>query len=410
MIIPKIGEKLNQEHLSYLNAFSKSCRHTIISMLKNSQSGHPGGSLSAIDYLSLIYSFIVSQSGEKVVVSNGHISPAVYSVLAELGYISKDELVRDFRKIGSIYEGHITRHVKGIEFGTGPLGIGVSVGSAFALSSQIKQIDNKVFTLMGDGEAQEGQVYEMMNFASANKLNNLILFIDYNRVQLTDSLEKMIPLDLKAIFEGCNWKVIEVNGHDFQAMWHVIGEAYKVSDQPVMILGKTIMGKGVEMMELDGQKLIPTWHGKTANPEESDLILKALELNSKELEILEEKNISWIPEETCFVESLKQLEIDTGRPIIYGTDKLTDCRTAYGMALLDLAEKNPEILAISADLRGSVMTKFVAENLPDQHIECGIAEQHMVSLAGGFSLDGFIPFCSTFGAFLSSRAKGSSSS
>src|SRR3989338_5807148 len=127
--LPALGTELTDEHRAFLSAFSKSCRRSIIEMTANAQSGHPGGSLSSIDYLAALYGFIVSQTGESVVVSNGHISPAIYSVLAELGYIPKDEVVKTFRKIGSIYEGHVTRHVPGVEYGTGPLGIGVSVAT-----------------------------------------------------------------------------------------------------------------------------------------------------------------------------------------------------------------------------------------------------------------------------------------
>ena len=144
--IPNIGEDLNDQHLAYLKATAKSCRHTIMAMLKNSQSGHPGGSLSSIDYLTLLYLFIVSQTGEKVVVSNGHISPAVYSILSELGYADKNEVIDNFRKLGSIYEGHVTRHVKGIEYGTGPLGIGCSIAAAFAHGELIKKSNNHVFS------------------------------------------------------------------------------------------------------------------------------------------------------------------------------------------------------------------------------------------------------------------------
>src|SRR3972149_3982542 len=161
--IPKQGKTLTNDQIKFLKAFSKSCRRVSFSRLKQSQSGHPGGSLSSLDYLSLLYSFIISQTGEKIVVSNGHISPGVYSCLAELGYIPKQKLIDTFRQAGSIYEGHITRHVPGIWYGTGPLGIGVSIASAFAqaekLVNQQPAKQKTVYCVMGDGEADEGQVY-----------------------------------------------------------------------------------------------------------------------------------------------------------------------------------------------------------------------------------------------------------
>lgn len=408
MQLPKIGEALSQEHVDFLKVFSKSCRHSIVEMTMNSQSGHPGGSCSVIDYLALIYSFIISQSGEDVVVSNGHVSPAVYTILGHMGYIPLADAVRDFRKIGSVYEGHITRHVPGVTYGTGPLGIGVSVASGFAMSEKMKGSDKKVFGLLGDGESDEGQVYEMMHYANKYKLNNLILFMDYNRVQLSDSLEKIMPINPKATWESAGWKVIETDGHDFSSMWKALAEAYR-SDSPVLILGKTIMGKGVTFMEPDGQNFIPTWHGIAPKPEiaqqELDGPLKLTEEEKKTCETFKE-SIRWTPPTPEEIEQLSEIpDFDPGKPTILEAGTKADCRGAYGKALLDLAKLNKSIIASTADLGGSVKTTVMAKEFPERVLEVGIAEQHMVSMAGGMSLHGHIPFTSTFGAFLTSRAK-----
>lgn len=405
-IVPKPGEKLTGEQISALRAVSKSCRHTIISMLKQSQSGHPGGSLSSIDYLTLIYSYIISRTGEKVVVSHGHISPAVYAILAEMGYIPKENVIKTFRQVGSPYEGHVTRHVKGIYYGTGPLGIGVSVGAAFALAEKLNGSDKKVYALMGDGEAQEGQVYEMMHFASKYKLNNLVLFIDYNRVQLTASLAEIIPIDLPAVFKSAGWNVIETDGHDFEKMWDALSGCGE-SDKPSVIIGETVMGKGIDYMEKEGVALKSTWHGNAPKPDDADKALSSLEITTEEHKLIKSitANPDWTPGIPDFVENLTPLNIDTGEPALYTKEDSIDSRTAYGKALLDLAKRNPSVMALSADLRGSNMTKYVAEELEKQHVEAGIAEQNMVSVAGGLSLCGRIPFCSTFGAFMTSRAK-----
>jgi transketolase len=232
---PTIGQPLSDEHIVFLKTLSKSCRNAIVAMTANSQSGHPGGSCSVIDYLCLIYAFIISQTGEDVVVSNGHVSPAVYSILAEMGYIPREDVIRSFRKNGSVYEGHITRHVAGVHYGTGPLGIGVSAASGFAISEKMNGKNRKVFCLAGDGESEEGQVYEMMHFANKYELNNLILFIDYNEVQLTDSLEKVMPIDLKAIFKSAGWRVVEADGHNYAALWGALDIAYN-SDKPTVII------------------------------------------------------------------------------------------------------------------------------------------------------------------------------
>jgi len=405
--LPKLGTKLTEEHIDFLKAFTKSCRKTIIETLKNSQSGHPGGSLSNLDYLAVLYTFILSQTGEKIVISNGHTSPGVYSILAEMGYADKQAVINTFRKFGSMYEGHVTRHVDGIFYGTGPLGVGVSVASGFAMAEKLNDSQNKTFVTVGDGEMEEGQVYEMLQFSGHNKLNNLILFVDYNQVQLTGSLEEVQNINIKKILESANWKVIEVDGHDFQAIWKALGEAYKEKSKPIAIIGKTIMGKGVELMEKDGRVLCSKWHGAPPKPEEADISISELNLSDEEISLIEnfKKLIKWHPKKAEFPKLLSEVKINQGTPIVYKKEDLTDCRTAYGKALVDLAKANKNILGLSADLKGSVMVKFVSDETPKQYIECGICEQHMVSLSGGLSLSDYIPFCSTFGAFMSSRAK-----
>ncbi len=406
--LPKIGQKLTKDQLKFLEIFSKSCRHSILQMVTNAQSGHPGGSLSCIDYLSLIYTFIIGQTGEKIAVSNGHISPGVYSVLGEMGYFNKEDAIKTFRKSGSIYEGHITRHVPGIWYGTGPLGIGVSVGSAFAMAEKMHHTGQKVFALAGDGECQEGQVHEMINFSNFNKLDNLILFIDYNKVQLTDAMEKISGIDIKGFFTGGNWNVIEVDGHNFNEIWEALNKAYTSKGKPTVILGHTIMGKGIDFMETAGKENKADWHGKAPKPEQITDPIKQLELSKEEKSLLDsfrKKFVKWKPAKSHPPKLLSPVKIKTGKPILYTNSELTDCRTAYGKALLDLAKLNKNVVALTADLKGSVMTKFVSDELPEQYLEFGIAEQNMVSAAGGFSLIGLVPFASTFGAFMSSRAK-----
>ena len=404
---PKIGMKLSAGQLALVETMAKSCRRTIIEMIRNAKSGHPGGSLSSIDYLCLLYSCVISRGGEKIVISNGHISPAVYAVLAETGYIPKEQLIETFRKLGSVYEGHVSRHVKGVWYGTGPLGIGVSVAAAFALAAKINMAKEKVFAVMGDGEAQEGQIYETLLFANKYKVNNLIVFVDKNLLQLTSSLEDIMPTDLEAIFKAGNWQVLECNGHDFNDMWATLGKAWKVKDRPVVILGNTIMGKGIDYMEHEWVKRKSTWHGNPPSQEQADEALAKLSLTSEEETSLKDfrEKVKWHPANPEFPVNLTPVEIKTGIPVLYDTSIHTDCRTAYGQALLDLASHNRNIMAMAADLRATVMTKFVANELAEQHIECGIAEQNMVSVAGGLSLAGFIPFCSTFGVFMTSRAK-----
>lgn len=405
--LPQLGKPLSQEHINFLKTFTKSCRHSILEMVTNAQSGHPGGSLSSIDYLATLYAFILGQTGEKIVISGGHISPAIYSLLGEMGYADKEKAIKTFRKIGSKFEGHVTRHVDGIWYGTGPLGIGASVASAFAWGEKFKKTNKKVYCTVGDGECQEGQIHETINFAKHHHLNNLIFFVDNNRVQLSASLAEIMDIDVKKLFSAGGWRIIEINAHNYQEIWSALSQANKILSEPVAIIGTSIMGEGVDFMEKDGRDFKADWHGKAPKKEQAIQALKELELTQKEEVLLGNfrKTIKWHPSKPKFQKSLSKVKINTGTPIIYTKETLTDCRTAYGKALLDLAKHNKNIVAMTADLRGSVMTKFVADEVPSQHIECGIAEQHMVSTAGGLSLIGFIPFASTFGVFMSSRAK-----
>lgn len=407
--LPKLGSKLTKEHLAFLEAFSASCRRSILEMTTNAQSGHPGGSLGMIDYLSLLYTFIISQTGDPVIVSNGHVSPAVYAVLAEMGYIPKKDVIKGFRKIGYPYEGHVTRHVQGVWYGTGPLGAGAGAASGFALAQKILAQPGKVYCTVGDGETEEGQVYEMMNMAMKYKLDNLVVFMDYNEVQLSDSLEVVMPYDPKAYFTAAGWYVIDVDGHDYRALWSALAEAQKIKGKPVFILGRTIMGKGVSFMEEAGKQKEATWHGKAASREEIDRVLEGqLALTEEQRLKIEDfvtKNVSWKPRKPAFPEPLSMVKVKTGKPKLYVAGEMTDCRSAYGNALLDLAKANANVVALTADLGGSVKTDGVQKELPSQHIDVGVAEQEMVSCAGGMSLAGIIPFCSTFGAFMTSRAK-----
>lgn len=411
MNIPKIGESLNKEHIEFLNVLSKSCRNAIVAMTTNAQSGHPGGSCSMIDYLALLYAFIISQTGEDLIVSNGHTSPAVYSILAEMGYTDRTDVIEKFRKVGEVYEGHITRHVPGIHYGTGPLGIGVSVATGIAIAEKLNKKNRRVFATAGDGECEEGQVYEMMHFANKYKLDNLTLFIDYNNVQLTDKLDVIMPINLKAIFESADWNVLEVDGHDYQEIWHAIGKSYD-SIKPTVILGHTIMGKGVSFMEPDGADYKSTWHGIPPKPEQAENELKGpLKMTDDEVKMLDEfraNDVKWKPKDPAkyFIDPLTLMPgIKIGKPNILSAGTKADCRGAYGKALLDLAQLNSNIVAMTADLGGSVKTTVMQKEFPERVFEVGIAEQHMVSFAGGLSLTNFIPFASTFGVFMSSRAK-----
>jgi transketolase len=403
----KLAKKLSSSELDFLSAFAISCRRSILEMTCRAKSGHPGGSLSSLDYIVLLYTKIISHTNDPIIISNGHISPAVYAVLAELGVISKKDVLRNFRASGSIFEGHVSRAVPGIFYSTGPLGTGASAATGFAFAQKLAKQCKKVFVTLGDGESQEGQIYEMMNFAKKYKLDNLIAFLDLNEVQLSGSTKEIMPFDPIKIFTACGWEVIESKGHDFQALWSALNRAYKAQNKPVVIVGHTIMGKGISFMESSGKQQESTWHGNAPSREQVDAVLPELTLPKNYTELLEKfkKQSTSKFHKSEFIRPLSKMQVVTGTPHTYSPDTLTDCRSAYGNALLDLAKLNKNILALTADLSPSVKTDLLKKKFPDRHIDCGIAEQQMISCAGGLSLAGYIPFASTFGAFMTSRAK-----
>lgn len=400
-------KKLSAKDLLLLKAFTKSARHSILEMTTHAKSGHPGGSLSSIDYLAVLYTQIIAKTGEPVVVSIGHISPAVYATLAEMGYIDKKEVVEGFRKIGTPYEGHVTRHVPGVWYGTGPLGSGVSAAAGFALAEKLKKSKKRVYAIIGDGESQEGQVYEMMNFASKYKLNNFVVFMDYNKVQLTDSIANVMPFDPVALFKTAGWRVAEIDGHNFKQIYEQLQRPPCSKERPMIIIGNTTMGAGIDFMEREGKKHKSTWHGKPAKADQIQEPLNRLALSKAEQKALTSfrKKVKWKPNKPEFTKSLTKQKVKIGKPHVYKTDELTDCRSAYGKALLDLAQLNKNVVALTADLSASVKTHYVKQSFPEQHIDVGVAEQHLVSCSGGMSLSDIIPFCSTYGVFMTSRAK-----
>ena len=251
-------------------------RRDIVRMVHAVQSGHPGGSLGCADFLTALYfntlehktAFDMNAVGEDVfILSNGHISPVYYSVLARAGYFDAKELAT-FRKINSRLQGHPTthEHLPGVRSASGSLGQGMSVAIGVALAKKINKDNHLVFSLHGDGELQEGQNWEAIMFAPHNKVDNLIATIDYNGQQIDGPTSKVLSLEsLKAKFEAFNWIVMEMDGNDMDAVVAGLDKAKSLTGngKPVCILMKTVMGKGVDFMEGHHE-----WHGIAPNDEQ----------------------------------------------------------------------------------------------------------------------------------------------
>ena len=243
--------------------------------------GHPGGSLSIADVLSYLYFKELNidpaqprmADRDRLVLSKGHAAPALYAALAERGFFPVEEL-KTLRKIGSRLQGHPNMNtVPGVDMSTGSLGQGVSAACGMALASRLKKRDNRVYTLLGDGEIQEGQVWEACMFAAHYKLDNLCVIIDNNGLQIDGSIAKVMspyPIDKK--LEAFGFHVETIDGHDFDAIASALDTAKTVKGQPSAIIMKTVKGKGVSFMENQ-----VGWHGKAPNAEQREQALKELE-------------------------------------------------------------------------------------------------------------------------------------
>lgn len=257
-------------------------RKEILETLFIAGSGHPGGSLSALEILMTLYEVQLRHRPEdphwedrdRLIVSKGHITPAVYVVLANYGYFPKEDL-KTFRKFGSRLQGHVHSKVPGVEFNTGSLGHGLSVANGMALGAKLLKKEHKTYCLLGDGEIQEGSVWEAAMMASHFKLNNVCAIVDYNKVQEngpTNSIKNLEPL--KAKWESFGWEAVEIDGHDFQQLIRAFDQFDQTKDKPFVIIANTIKGKGVSFME--GQA---DWHGKA--PDEERLKQAVAELEEK---------------------------------------------------------------------------------------------------------------------------------
>ena len=242
----------------------------IIEGVHSAKSGHPGGSLSCADILTYLYFAKMNidpknpkmENRDRFVLSKGHAAPALYATLAERGYFDP-ELLKTLRHIGSILQGHPDmKHIPGVDMSTGSLGQGISAAVGMALSAKHFGNNYKVYTVLGDGEIEEGQVWEAAMFAANKGLSNLTAFVDYNNLQIDGTIEEVnsaAPIDKK--FEAFNWHTIVINGHDFDQIEAALKEAETV-DKPVAIIANTVKGKGVSYMEN-----AVNWHGAAPNDE-----------------------------------------------------------------------------------------------------------------------------------------------
>ena len=267
----------NEELKKYANAV----RRDIVTEVHAAQSGHPGGSLSCADLLTYLYfeelnidpQDPVNTDRDRFVLSKGHCAPALYAVMAERGYFPKEELVT-LRKMGSRLQGHPSIiYLPGLDMSTGSLGQGVSAAAGMALAAKLQNKAYHVYTLLGDGELEEGEVWEAAMFAAAKTLDNLTIIVDNNDLQIDGRIGDVnspYPIDEK--FEAFGFRVIRINGHDFDEIRSAFRTVHETEGRPCAIIMKTLKGKGVSFMEDQAG-----WHGKAPNDEQYETAMKDLE-------------------------------------------------------------------------------------------------------------------------------------
>ncbi|NTW66098.1 MAG: transketolase [Nitrospirae bacterium] len=363
-------------------------------------SGHPTSSLSAADLMAGLlfggaFRFDLDDPGQpnndRLIFSKGHASPLFYALWAAAGKVTERELLT-LRKFNSPLEGHMTRAFRYTEASTGSLGQGLSIGVGMALNAKyLDKLSYRTYVLLGDSEMAEGSAWEAMEIAAYYKLGNLVGILDVNR--LGQRGETMYGHDLsvyKNRAAAFGWETIAIDGHYMPQIRTAFEQAIRTTDRPVMIIAKTLKGKGVSFIEDKNG-----WHGKALKKNELDRALQELGPVDKGLR-------GWIePPRGAKPTTVTAVK---AAPLSYSTDKPVATRHAYGTALSRLAPQCPDMVVLDGEVSNSTYAEIFKKAFPDRFFEMFIAEQNMVGTALGLSIRGKVPFVSTFAAFLTRAA------
>jgi transketolase len=403
--------ELTDAQAARLKELGQLCRGDILKMTTLAASGHPGGSMSSVDFELLLWGFAncdpkdpFKAGRDRVIISHGHTSPASYAALARLGYFDVSLPLLGFRRGGSPFEGHVERDVPGIDWGSGNLGQGLSAAVGFALGARLGAPGAArpplVFCAMGDGEQQKGQLSEARHFAARYRLTNLVALLDWNREQLSGSNADIMPQDIVADWKADGWDVIEVDGHDVRALYRAVRAALSRS-RPALLACHTVMSKGVPFMEKEGFK----WHGAALQVDKCREALAILGLpDDLDRWIAERKKPApdWHralprrPEESVVLSS-------AGTPRTYTNEKPTDNRSGFGNALYDLgaaaAKERVPFAVLDCDLSVSTKTETFLAKFPQGFFQAGIAEHHTAVMLGALSVAGVEAWWGEFGMF-----------
>ncbi|MBI3320846.1 MAG: 1-deoxy-D-xylulose-5-phosphate synthase [Candidatus Omnitrophica bacterium] len=385
-----------------LSLIADMCRANALAIVKRAGSGHLGSSFSSLDIVTLLYydhlnivRVGLSHPDRDIYFSSkGHDCPGLYAVLLSLGILSKDRVL-NLRRLGGV-PGHPDVRIPGIEANTGSLGMGISKAKGIAMAKQLRRQQGDVFVMTGDGEWQEGQVYEALQTAAHQRVTNLHVIVDHNTVQSDMLVREIIDLgDLEAKCRAFGWHVARCSGHDVAALKQVL-EAFRViRDRPKLLIADTVKGRGVSFMEheaaLRAGHGVYRWHAGA--PDDQAFGSAHEELTSR---INAQLNALG-----CAPLTLEAIPPDAS-PSAAGESESVS--VAFGQALLEAAGRRDDLIVLDADLAADCQLRACAVRYPQRFIENGIAEQDMVSMAGGLALQGWLPVVNTFANFLAARA------
>jgi len=362
-------------------------RINVLYMIRLAGSGHPGTSFSAMDIMTCLH-FEAMRYGDIFFSSKGHDVPALYSILIARGILPFEKL-HELRKLGGL-PGHPDVRTPGIMTNTGSLGMGVSKAEGMALANRLNCNAGRIYVLSGDGELQEGQIWESLRSAAARKLSEITLIVDHNKIQSDLYVKDTGDLgDLENKFRSFGCEAFRCGGHDFEALFQTLELAKKIKDRPQVVIADTIKGKGVSFMERFGEDGLYKFHSGAPSYEQYDAALE--ELMSRANRFLKSAGESELKFE------YREIEIKDS------PKKVLRLNAAYGDELVKIARERRDIIALDADLVLDTGLLPFKKEFPWRYFECGIAEQDMVSLAGGLALKGALPVAHSFACFLSTR-------
>lgn len=396
-------------NIKKINKLSKLIRYYILISTTKAGSGHPTSSLSTVELMAVLYfSGILkydienpqNPNNDRVIFSKGHASPLLYSIFAVAGAISEKQLLT-LRKFGSPLEGHPTFRFKWAEAATGSLGQGLSIGFGMALNGKyLDKLPYKVYVLLGDSEMAEGSNWEAIELANYYKLNNLIGIIDVNNLgQCGETMLDYKMAEYEKRISSFGWNTILVkDGHNIQEVYEAYKKAInlqKKQEKPVMIIAKTIKGKGVSFVEgKDG------WHGKALSQEDFEKAVKELEKIDFNIKGKIQVPKTTEPKEIKIKVNNKRIEEFLIKPKEKEGQLYLATRKAYGNALLKIGSKNSKVVVLDAEVSNSTYSELFKKVFPERFFEMFIAEQNMVGAGVGLAKLGKIPFISSFAAFL----------